>query len=103
MGSKYCLFRTPPLHLNASDLDHIPSEHYQLCLNRLESLVVEFYVGDKLEFDVINAPNVRHIKFIETNVISKTYYAHHLLDQIKEYSSISLTPLPSSTSNGIQI
>ncbi|GAM26952.1 hypothetical protein SAMD00019534_101270 [Acytostelium subglobosum LB1] len=40
IGSTYCLFKSPPLHMDAKDLRYIPIKLINECLNNLESLVV---------------------------------------------------------------
>ncbi|GAM26548.1 hypothetical protein SAMD00019534_097230 [Acytostelium subglobosum LB1] len=73
--AKHCLFKSPPLHLNAIDLEHIPSEHLETCLDRLESLLVpiSLLTYERIVLIKVRAPNVRHIKFEDQNHRTNEY------------------------------
>ncbi|GAM26546.1 hypothetical protein SAMD00019534_097210 [Acytostelium subglobosum LB1] len=68
-SSKHCLFKSPPLHLNAVDLEHIPSDQLDTCLDRLESLQVPICLltYSRIVLVKVRAPNVKHIKFEDRN------------------------------------
>ncbi|GAM26550.1 hypothetical protein SAMD00019534_097250 [Acytostelium subglobosum LB1] len=67
LGSNHCLFKSPPLHIDAFELSHIPKTHINTCLDRLESLVIPlcFMSYYRIVLIEVRAPNVRHIKFKE--------------------------------------
>ncbi|GAM24764.1 hypothetical protein SAMD00019534_079390 [Acytostelium subglobosum LB1] len=73
IGHQSCLFQTPPLHLGAKDIKHIPTKHLEQCMERLQSLIVPFSnhvyehdMGEDLYILIhVHAPNVQHIKFVE--------------------------------------
>ncbi|GAM17064.1 hypothetical protein SAMD00019534_002390 [Acytostelium subglobosum LB1] len=71
IGSTYCLFQSTPLHLEVRQLEHIPTDLLQECIDRLQSFV--FQMEDGLlqayahtltpRYVAIDAPNLRHIRF----------------------------------------
>ncbi|GAM20890.1 hypothetical protein SAMD00019534_040650 [Acytostelium subglobosum LB1] len=67
IGSTHCLFKSPPLHIKAENLDYIPKEHLETCLDRLESLEVPINLLEyrRIGLIKIRAPNAKHIKFVD--------------------------------------
>ncbi|EFA77789.1 hypothetical protein PPL_09287 [Heterostelium album PN500] len=69
IGSTFCLFSNPPLHLRSIELEFIPREHLHSCLENLESLTQYFWMNQMsyttFNIHMIEAKNLKHIKFYE--------------------------------------
>ncbi|EFA75436.1 hypothetical protein PPL_11516 [Heterostelium album PN500] len=65
IGTKYCLFRNPPLHLTALEFKCVPDGFKQTCLDNLVSYSLKFATTNSFNMRLINAKNLKHISFIE--------------------------------------
>ncbi|GAM20915.1 hypothetical protein SAMD00019534_040900 [Acytostelium subglobosum LB1] len=69
IGSQYCLFKTPPLHIAIEHLVHITDEYVSACLENLQSLIVPFAISEPWDgtgnvmFYLVDAPRLCQIKF----------------------------------------
>ncbi|GAM18203.1 hypothetical protein SAMD00019534_013780 [Acytostelium subglobosum LB1] len=73
IGSKFCLFKDTPLHLNALEIVRIPDKHIARCIDRLEHLTLPFSSESlnlesrisSIMFIHIKAPHLKHITIFE--------------------------------------
>ncbi|GAM17081.1 hypothetical protein SAMD00019534_002560 [Acytostelium subglobosum LB1] len=96
IGSNYCLWATPPLHLDYNSIKHIPDEHMPTCLSRLQSLIIAFGKMFREDddsffrsgtFPVLETPQLRHLKLVEIDRIIYQYRYHSGQVTFKELES----------------
>ncbi|EFA78642.1 hypothetical protein PPL_08097 [Heterostelium album PN500] len=71
VGRPYCLFKIPPLHLAITEIQFVPDEYKQVCLNSLQSLTQYFYScihEGSIVWELIGATDLRVLNIVQTSI-----------------------------------
>ncbi|EFA83899.1 hypothetical protein PPL_02969 [Heterostelium album PN500] len=85
IGSKFCLFKNPPLHLIDYEIAHIPTKFHPQCINSLQALTQTFdtYTNNHVNsytFDMFETDDYQDLSYHETFI--------HYLDCCPSLNSI---------------
>ncbi|EFA78530.1 hypothetical protein PPL_09182 [Heterostelium album PN500] len=84
IGSQYCLFKNPPLHLVDDQIVFIPNYLLTACIENLQSLTQTFSViaSPNYTIHLLNAKNLRHITFRGRLQMNEYYPDNNTMESI---------------------
>ncbi|GAM25236.1 hypothetical protein SAMD00019534_084110 [Acytostelium subglobosum LB1] len=99
IGSPFCLFKHPPLHISTDKIRFIPKKDMAQCLDRLESLNVvlwSYLLPLSILLPIVHAKHLKHISFMDETVqggppLSGFRLQEQFTSSIKQIPPVSLS------------